>query len=565
MSVAAPPEISAEWRETITALPGFDPFAQAGDCVFDEEWAELACSFFPEVLRHCKGPLAGKPFHLEQWERALVGNLWGWRRPDGTRRFRTVFLYVGKKNGKTSLSAGLLLFGMTADSGPGSDCYSAAAARDQAALVFDHVQGMIRQDRDLAARYKVFGGASGTGHRAVTDEGRGISYKCLSADVNTTEGIFVHIAVIDELHCHKSPKLASILERSSAADGEPLVVFTTTADYDRESVCNSKLEYAKGVRDGRIDDPDLLPVIYEATEQDDWTDPAVWRKANPNFGVTIPESYFRRQVALCKEQPSELFEFLRLHLNVRTRRRNQWLELQVWREGSDVTDAVAWRKKALETLAGTQCWAGLDLALTNDMTAFSILFAPQTAGGKPTIIPWFWIPENGAWRNDRANANLYDDWIRRGFVRLCGGDVTDYEKIKNDIVKLTKKYPVSTLGIDPYKANQMSSQLFNDHGLPVEMYRQNYQNLNAPTKEFERLVMGRMIEHGKNPVLDWMVGNAAITEDIKGNVMVVKPEKNSPLKIDGIVASIMALGVSMANAPEGESVYEQRGLLEVEW
>ncbi len=553
--IYAADKVPDEWRQLLGLLPGYDPFAQAGDCVFDVEAAQLVIAFFPEVLRHAKGAMGGKPFALEPWQQALAANLFGWKRPDGTRRYRTVFLYVPKKNGKTAFAAGLMIFAMTADREFGAECYSAAASRDQATLIFSHMAGMIRQDKDLKDRYRVYGTVAGGGFKSITDEARGISYKCLASDAGTVDGVNVHVAVIDELHRHKNAELASVLERSTSARKQPIVIFTTTADSDRESVCNSKLDYAKRVRDNAVQDPEMLPAIWEAAVEDDWTSPEVWRRVNPNFGVTIQEEYFHRQVTLCKEQPSELSEFLRLHLNVRTKSQTQWLNLVCWREGSAAQDPVEWRRAALDALKGKPCFAGLDLGISWDFTALALYWPPDCEDGRATVIPWFWIPAEGGWKNDKANANLYDDWIRRGFVTVQPGNCVNHAAVRADILRIAETHPVQMLAADPWNAIQLINELSGD-GMQCVQMRQGFISMNAPSKELERLVTSGRLEHGKNPVLDWMVSAAEIASDPAGNIKPVKPGKNSPLKIDGVVASIMAIGCSLAAQIKTGSVYD---------
>jgi phage terminase large subunit-like protein len=553
-------EIAEHWRELLCLLPGYDPFRDAGDCCFDADAAQLALDFFPEVLKHAKGPMGGQPFELQPWEKCIVANLFGWKRPDGSRRFRTLFLYVGKKNGKSSFAAGLMLLSMCLDDEPGAEFYSAAASRDQAAIIFAHVAGMVRQDKDLKRRFKVYGGASGTGHRAITDEMRGMAYKCLAADANTADGCNPHFVVVDELHRHHDGELASVLERSTASRRQPLVVFTTTADYDRESVCNTRLDYAKGVRDGKIKDAAFLPAIYEASVEDDWTSPETWAKANPNLGVTLPVEYFERQVKICKEQPSELSEFLRLHCNVRTRAQTQWLSLDVWRSACEGVDADAWRKETLEAMQGRACYAGLDLGVSWDFTALALWF-PPLADEQGIMVPFFWLPADGRWQRDRSNANHYEDWIRRGLVKATPGTSCDHGTVKADTLALAETYNVQTLGADPWNAVQLLQELSGE-GINVVQFRQGFASMNAPSKEFERLVAKRAIDHGANPVLDWMVSSCEVQTDPAGNIKPVKPGRNSHLKIDGVVAAIMALGLSMAAPTVEANVYETQ---DVEW
>ena len=554
-------KIPQKWLDIILDIPGYDCRDEAGDCVFDTDAAELALGFFPEMLRHVKGKTAGQPFYLEPWESAIVANLCGWKRPDGTRRYRVCFLFVGKKNGKSSLMAGLIILVMCTDGEQGAEIYSAAASRDQAAIIFDHVAGMVREIPELVDRFTVYGNSVVPGSRSVIDSATSSFYKCLSADANTADGVNVHMAVIDELHRHKKPDLASVLERSTAARSQPLVIYTTTSDYERDSVCNTKLEYAENVRDGKAKDAEFLPVIYAATEADDWTAPATWAKANPNLGVTIGEEYFRRQVAICQSTPSELTEFKRLHLNIKTQAITRWLNAEHWAAcAHGVTDYAAWRQYQLEYRRGRPCYAGLDLGSTDDTTA-CVLYFPGDDGETNAVIPWFWLPATGKWAKDETHRNLYHGWIEQGLIETTPGNMVDYGTVQDDLLALAERFEIRELAFDPWHAQQLSQQL-RDEGLDTVEFRQGMASMNAPSKELERLIGSGGINHGGNPVLDWQAASVEVQTDHHNNIKPVKPSRESKLKMDGIVALVMAIGRATVAVDKG-SVYATRGLLSV--
>jgi phage terminase large subunit-like protein len=286
-------------REIAKLIPGYDPFATAaqGDW-FDEKAAQKACDFFPRYLTHVKGKLAGKPFQLKSWQKAIIANIFGWKRADGTRRYREVFIFVPRKNGKSLLSAGIILCAMFLDKEPGAELYSAAADRDQARLVFEMAKAMVLNNPSLASRANVFKFSITLKSDETT------SYKAISSDAHTKHGYNTHLAVIDELHALADRELVDVLTTSTGARSQPLIVHVTTSDFERKSICNEKHDYAKKVRDGIRSESTFLPVIYEASNDADWKDPLVWHTANPNLGISFTEQFLQTECKRATEEPA---------------------------------------------------------------------------------------------------------------------------------------------------------------------------------------------------------------------------------------------------------------------
>ena len=556
MVTAVKQPIPAQWQKLFKLIPGYDPLATAGDCWFNATVAEEKIAFFAEMLKHAKGTSvvpAGAPFVLRPWQQAVTGCLFGWMRPDGTRRYRECLLYVPKKSGKSAWAAGILLCVQTTDHEFGAELYSAASTRDQAALVFQHVVGMVRQQEQLRDRLTVYGAGGGSIQRSVVYDEEMSSYKCLAADANTADGSNVHCAVIDEVHRHKSPELAEVLQKSTAARRQPLVLYTTTADYNRPSLCNTLLHYAKAVRDNDGDpnkpgfDEAFLPVIYEASRDDDYLDPAVWYRANPNLGVTVPEEFLAREAKKAVESPTTLNNFLRLHLNIVTDADVAFLDIKQWDACAGDVDAAA----LATSLEGRSCYAGLDLASTRDVAAFVLLF-PEDGNA---VLPFFWVPSEQARNRDRKDHVPYLQWIREGLINETEGDVVDYDAIHVAIVELGKRYNIREIAIDRWNSTQLQTQLGKD-GFNVIKFGQGYASMSAPTKELEKLVISGTMRHAGNPVLRWMAGNVMVTADPAANL---KPAKDkSTEKIDGIVALIMALGRAIVYG--ATSAYEHSGV-----
>ena len=523
--------------DTLRLIPGYDPFATAGDCWMDEEAAQKAIDFFPECLCHVKGELAGKPFRLEPWQQAVVGNVFGWKRPDGTRRYREAFVFVPRKNGKTAMAAGIVLFVLFCDGEPGAELYSAAADREQASLVFDQAKGMVLHEPELEGRAKVY-------TKAIVYESQGSAYKAISADAATKHGYNTHLAIVDELHAQPNRDLVDVLMTSTGARRQPLVMHITTSDFERESICNEKHEYACKVRDGIIDDPSFLPVIYEAQRDDDWTDPGVWAMANPNLGVSVSREYLERECKRAKETPTFLNTFKRLHLNIRTESDVAWLPIDAW-------DRC--KAEALE-LGGRKCWGGLDLSSNRDLTAFALAFPLDD--GKWALKTWFWIPKDNARKRERDDRVPYITWSRQGHIKLTEGNVVDYDVVKADIAALHKRFNICQIGVDRWQATHITTQLQGD-GFDMVPFGQGFASMSAPSKEFEKLVMGGQMVQDVNPVMRWCISNTMVETDAAGNI---KPsKKKSTERIDGTVAGIMAVGCGVANKG-GPSVYNSRGL-----
>ena len=520
---------SSDWRELQQKhLTGYDPYETGEGYYFDVEAADRVCNLFG-FLTLIEGEKAGHPFTLEPWQRAIVGALYGWRsKKTDLRRYREAMVYVPRKNAKTTLAAGLVLAAMFVDDEPGAQVYSAAAEREQAALVYRQAAGMIAREPALASRCKVY-----KTFKSIEIPATNTIYKALSADADTKHGLGAHMVIVDELHAHRNADLVDVLQTSMGSRRQPMMIHITTADYDRPSICNTKHEYACKVRDGIFDDASFLPVIYEASESDDWTDPAVWAATNPNLDVSVRREYLERECKRAQNEPSYENTFKRLHLNIKTQQDVRWLPMAQW-DGCD----------GVPTPSGP-CFAGLDLASTTDIAAL-VLFWPDTG----SLVPWFWIPSDNAEARERRDRVPYVTWGKQDLVTLTPGNVIDYTYIRDQINALAKTYEIQTIGYDPYNARHLAQQLQDEDGLSLVEHRQGFISMNEPSKHFERLIMSGELRHGGNEVLRWMASNATAKTDPSGNI---KPDKSkSTEKIDGIVAAIMAVGLAMTPDIETE-------------
>lgn len=440
----------------------------------------------------------------------------------------------------TPMCAGLCNYLLFCDGEAGAQIYSAAAEREQAALLFRHAKGMVEQEPELDSRAKIYGGI---GQRSIVlKEDQASVYKVLSADADTKHGGNSHAVIIDELHAQPNRDLVDVLQTSLASENriQPLIVHITTADFDRPSICNEKYAYACSVRDNKGDksqpgyDPGFLPVIYEALQTEDWRDPKVWAKANPNLGVSVSLAYLERECRKAEEISAYENTFKRLHLNMRTQQDVRLIPMAQWDAGSKPFD-----ERGLE---GSECFAGLDLASTTDIAAFVMVF--PDGGGGYHVIPRLYVPAENARQRARRDRVPYEQWISDGKLVATEGNVIDYDRIRADINELGQRYNIKGIARDRWNATQITNQLMGD-GFEVTDFGQGFASMTAPTKELVKLVAAGRLYHGGHPVLRWMAGNCAGETDAAGNLKLSK--KKSSEKIDGMVALVMGLGLATSS------------------
>lgn len=512
----------------------FDP---QGEYRYDAGQAGLAVEFFHRFLRHNQGELAGRPFRLERWQASTtIEPLFGWMKRTAAgwvRKYRLVWKEVPRKNGKSTEAAGVALKLTFADGEMGAQVYSTAADREQASVVFAEASRMRANHDELRRRSLQYA-------RALVVPALGASYKVLSADAGTKHGLNAHGIINDELHAHRTRDLYDVMHTSMGARVQPVEFNITTAGYDRRSIAFELHDYAGKVRDGIVHDDQFLPVIYAADENDDWTAPATWAKANPNLGVSISLDYLRKECERAQAVPGYENTFKRLHLNLWTEQASRWLPMDAW----DACAGDAAPAALLEQLKGRRAYGGLDLSSTSDLTAY-VLDVPLDAG-RHAWIARFWMPADNVRKRVERDRVPYDLWVRQGWIKATEGNVVDYDVVRADINALHEHLQTMEIAIDRWNATQLATQLGGD-GFTVVQFGQGFASMSAPAKELEKLVLGRLLVHGGNPVLRWMASNVAVRQDPAGNL---KPDKEkSGEKIDGIVAGIMGLARASVQQP----------------
>lgn len=505
---------------------------------FDPEAAETAFAFFG-LLNHSKGRWAGQAFVLEPWQKFFIGCLFGWKRADGTRRFRVGHLEVARKNGKTTLAAGIGLLLFILDGEPGAEVYTLATKQPQAKITHEESARMVEASPALKSRIESY-------KNNLSIPATNSKYEPLAADGGKLDGLNVHGFIADEIHAWKARLLWDVMETASGARSQPLGVVTSTAGFDRHSIWWERREIAIKALEATAPetagfDDAVFALIYTIDEGDDWKDERCWIKANPSLGVTVKIEDLRADCKSAIDNPAKQNTFKRLKLNMPTEQASRWLSIEKW----DACKTELEREEFLAMLAGQPCWAGLDLASTIDLAAFGMVFPMDD--GTVCVLVFFWIPGETAEIRAREDRVPYPLWIESEWVFETEGAQIDYDAIRLKIGELGLVYDIREIAFDPWNAAQITTQLAGD-GFNVVAFRQGFASMSPPAKELERLLAGRLLRHDGSPCLRWNAGNVARKEDATENI---KPDKSASTgRIDGIVTIVMGLGRSTLQPEE---------------
>ena len=513
--------------------------------MFDEEKAKRTVDFI-NCLKHTKGKWRGQPFELLPWQEAIIRDVFGTVKENGYRQYNTAYVEIPKKNGKSELAAGVALYMTCGDNEWGAEVYGCASDRQQASIVFDVAVDMVEQCPALKKRIKPVMSVKRLVYKPTNS-----FYQVLSAEAYTKHGLNVHAVIFDELHSQPNRELFDVMTKGSGdARTQPLFFLITTAGTDRHSVCFEQHQKAEDILQGRKIDPTFYPVIYGASDDADWSSEDVWKKANPSLGHTIDIEKVRNAYLSAKDNPAEENIFRQLRLNQWVKQSTRWMQMEKW-------DACAFPVDERELL-GRECYGGLDLSSSIDITAFVLVFPPRNDTEKYIFLPYFWIPEENMIRRVRRDHVPYDVWEKQGFLQTTEGDVIHYGFIENFIDGLGKKFHIKEIAFDRWGAVQMVQNL-EGLGFTIVPFGQGFKDMSPPTKRLMELVLEKNIAHGGHPVLRWMMDNIFVRTDPAGNI---KPDKEkSTEKIDGAVATIMGLDRAIRNEGSTGSVYDERGIL----
>ena len=516
------------------------------DSTYSKDLADYAVSFI-ECLTHTKGTWAGKPFKLLDWQEQIIRDLFGVVKPNGYRQFNTAYIEIPKKMGKSELAAAVALLLCCGDNEERAEVYGCAADRQQATIVFDVAADMVRMCPALNRRVKIL-----ASQKRIIFLPTNSFYQVLSAEAYSKHGFNIHGVVFDELHTQPNRKLFDVMTKGSGdARMQPLYFLITTAGTDTHSICYETHQKAVDILEGRKIDPTFYPVIYGAKDSDDWTDPKVWKKANPSLGVTVQMEKVKAAFDSARQNPGEENAFRQLRLNQWVKQSIRWMPMEKW-------DACGFQVNE-EELEGRVCYGGLDLSSTTDLTAFSLVFPPLDESDKFRILPYFWVPEETLSLRVKRDHVPYDVWEKQGFIKTTEGNVVHYGFIEKFIETLGERFNIREIAFDRWGAVQMVQNLEN-MGFTVVPFGQGFKDMSPPTKELMKLTLEQKIAHSAHPVLRWNMDNIFIRTDPAGNIKCDK--EKSTEKIDGAIATIMALdrAIRCGNQNTG-SVYDARGIL----
>lgn len=475
-------------------------------------------------LTHTKGPFAGQSFNLRPWQQKIVRQLFTTRK-DGLRQYRTCLLMLPRKNGKSEIAAALAVYFLLFDGETGAEVYSAAADKDQAALVFNVAAQMIRNDPELEAQCEMIDSQKRIVHRA-----SGSFYRAISAEAYSKHGFNASVVIYDELHAAPNRELWDVLSTSQGARAQPLMMAISTAGYDRHSILFELYAHAQKVQQDPSLDPTFLPILYGAPDDADWTDEAVWRAANPALGDFRSLDEMRIAAARAKEIPAQENTFRRLYLNQWTEQAARWIAMPTW-EACRVPRTRA-------ELVGRRCYVGMDLSSTKDLTAIVAVF-PDDDGPGFDVLPQFFVPHDTLRERVRRDRVPYDEWARRGHLIATPGNVVDYDAVRTTLQEWDKEFQVQSIAFDPWNATDLVQRLKDQDGFTCVPMRQGFAALSAPTKSLEKAILSRALRHDGHPVLSWNIANIAVESDTAGNLKISK--KVSTEKIDGAAALVMAI------------------------
>jgi len=520
---------------------------------YDQRRADFAVGFI-SMLRHTTGEWYGKPFRLMPWQEQIVRDLFGIVDQSGNRQFRTAYVEVSKKGGKSELAAAIALYLLFADGEPGAEVYSCAADINQASIVFNTARAMVEQSNDLRSLSKLVPST-----KRIIFPHTNSFYRVLSSETKSKQGFNVSGLIFDELFAQQTRALFDTMTKYTGdARRQPLYFLITTAGRDRTSVCYEIHCKAKAILDGAKIDQSFYPVIYGIEEGEDWKDEAVWRRVNPSIGVTIPFETVRAAYEQARQNPAEELHFRQFRLNEWNNADVRWMPMDKWDACGEEID--------VDEYDGRDCYCGLDLSSTGDLTALALVFPPSGSDTKFTVLPYYWLPEEVVEFRTRRDHVPYAVWMKMGLFNTTEGNVVDYDYIVAFIAKLANRFRIREIAYDRYGAEKIRrdlEELGAEHGFTVFPFGQGFVSMSPPSKDLYQLVMEKKFRHGRHPVLDWNIGNVVVDRDAAGNI---KPNKQkSTEKIDGAVALVMGLARAMIQSGDHNvmtnSVYNERGLL----
>ncbi len=515
---------AGKWQRLSCArhLSDLKASADGSRWVFRPELADKAFGIF-SLYRHFKGEWAGERIRLEPWQQFIVGSLMGWvDRETGLRRYRNAFVELPRGNGKSTIAGGLLvLFAFFLNEG-GAEAYSVATKQDQARISFQAGRQMLLRSPALKkhvtiGKYNV--------HNVETES----KMEALGADADTLDGLRPFLVVVDEVHKLKSGDLVDVMESGMGTRQDPLLFEITTAGNDDQSVYGQHFLLSTRVLDGTVDLPQWFAFIAAADVDDDWTIEPTWRKANPNFGVSVKAEFMRNEAAKALANPAEQSKFRRLYLGQKVQESNAFFSVEDWRACPKLPSEVDLRLRP--------CWLGFDLSTTTDITAAVLVWLLER--GEYAVRPYFWMPEDTLEERGHEDRMPYVRWKADGHLMTTPGRTIDRQMVRRKVAELSKAWKVKEFCADPWQMHDLGKQLGEEDGVPVVLVPQRYEKLSVPMNLLQGKIIERHIRHDHNPLMTVMIGNTATKDDDRGNVMPSK--RKSRGRIDGVQAMLNAI------------------------
>lgn len=545
-------------------------FWREGEFWYDERTADKAAAFFPNHLVFTEGEWAGRPFVLEDWEEQdIVRPLFGWKRADGTRRFRRCFVWIARKNGKTELAAGIMLLILVGDAEMGGQVFSIASEEAQAKIVFTKASNMAVRTPVLAQKLECLG-------KVIYCPELNASCRYLSGKPKGKHGLNMSGLVGDEIHEWPTGDLYTFVHDSSAARRQPLEFMISTAG-QKGTHGEEVYKECQAILAGDIEDPETMVVIYAPGEDDDWTEEETWRKANPNFGKSVKVEAFLADFRRARQLPRHENDFKRYRLNIWTDQAVRWLPIDsVDDEGrrfgwDHCIGPIPWNAPEYEArLIGKRCFGGLDLSSTQDLSALVWFFPVQEGLDVPVALVRAYKPADLVKDHGKRDRQPYERWIKEGALLTTPGNVVDYGFIEKQVLRDATSFRIAHYGNQKREANEggLAIDRFNatgtavrleQEGIPVVLYGQGFVSLSAPSKELERLVMANGFHHGGHPLFRRHAQSVAVVTDDADNIKPTKAKSNG--RIDLIASLVNALGIANQGGDPGPSVYTTRGAL----
>ena len=507
--------------------------------IFDEHRGNLPIEFIEKFCKHSKGKLAGQNIELELFQKAFIQALFGFIDKDtGIRKYKKGALYIGRKNGKSTMDSGLANYMLTKDGEGGAEVYSVATKKDQAKVVWDEAKRMIKKSPALNKRIRCLVGGM---YYDATDS----FFKALASDSNSLDGLNAHFVIADEVHAWKDKNLLDVMYDSMSAREQPMLLETSTMGTIRESVFDNEYEYFSQIIDGTIEDETVLPVIYELDNPNEWQDEKKWYKANPGLGTIKNIKDLRDKVNRAKNNPTELVNLLCKDFNIRQNDQDKWLTFDIANNEETYN---------IEDLFDTYAIGGVDLSSTTDLTCATLLIVKGT---KKYVIQQYFIPSERLEFKIKDDKIPYDKWEKRGLVTICEGAKVNYSDVTQWFLKMHHEYDISALwiGYDPWNTQYWVEEM-KEQGFEMVEVRQGAKTMSNPMKQLEADLIEKNVNYNNNPILKWCLCNTAVKRDDNDNIRPVKGQKQRA-RIDGTVSLIIAYCVLFEKMNDYLSLQEE--------